>query len=153
MSDPIQAALSLTRRSDFVHLSTLRVDGFPDTRVLFNLLKLRAQAIPDRGVTFTTWLGTNTSSQKVTQIRRDPRACLYYVDTAGFEGLSLQGTLEEVLDPAIRATIWTDDWNMYYPGGLKGGDFALLRFHPVHGRYYQGLRVVEFDAKTCGAAR
>lgn len=145
------AALALARRSDFVFVSTLRDDdGFPDTRVMFNLLKLRS-GILDEGPAaldkpFASWLGTNTSSQKVRHLRQDPRTCLYYADTATFEGLSLQGTVSEVLDPAVRKTIWMEGWDMYYPGGLDGGDFTVLRFSPERGRYYHGLKVEAFDA-------
>lgn len=144
----LPAALALVRRSDFVFVSTL--DGHPDTRVLFNLMRLRAEAVASGpavlGNSFAAWLATNTSSRKVGQIRQDPRVCLYYADTAAFEGLSLQGELEEVFDASIREAIWTEAWTMYYPGGCEGGDFTLLRFRPTRGRYYHGLRVVEFDA-------
>lgn len=146
----LAAASALVHRSDFVFLSTL--DGHPEIRVLFNLMKLRAEAVASGpaalGNPFAAWLATNTSSHKMGQIRRDPRACLYYADTAAFEGLSLQGELEEVLDAEIRRTLWTDAWTMYYPGGLDGGDFTLLRFRPAGGRYYHGLRVVAFDASA-----
>ncbi|HWQ08532.1 MAG TPA: pyridoxamine 5'-phosphate oxidase family protein [Holophaga sp.] len=146
-ADCIASARALMRRSDVVFVSTL--DGHPDTRVLFNLSKLRADAMAAGAAAldapFASWLGTNSSSRKVGQIRKDPRVCLYYADTTAFEGLSLQGTAVEVFDPAIRTAIWTDAWNVYYPGGREGGDFTLLRFTPERGRYYHGLKVVEFD--------
>lgn len=147
----ISASLALARRSDFVFVSTLHdSNGYPDTRVMFNLLKLRAGILAEGPAAldkpFASWLGTNTSSQKVRHIRKDPRVCLNYTDTVSFEGLTLQGTVAEVLDPAIRQAIWTDAWEMYYPGGLDGGDFTVLHFSPERGRYYHGLKVVEFDA-------
>ena len=45
-----------------------------------------------------------------------------------------------------------DEWAMFYPGGRDGGDFTLLRFNPLSGRYYHGLKVEEFDASAgaCG---
>jgi len=150
ITDALAPARSLAARSDLVVVSTL--DGHPDTRALFNLLKLRAEAVASGPAAldtpFASWLGTNTSSLKVQQIRRDPRVCLYYADPAAFEGLSLQGTVEEVFDPAVRAAIWTEAWSMYYPGGREGGDFTLLRFRPERGRYYHSLEVLAFDAST-----
>ena len=149
-SGTLNAAGDLIRRSDFVFVSTLQEPGgFPETRVMFNLARLRGDAL-DRGpaalsTPFETWLGTNTSSQKVGQLRRDPRLCLYYADTASFEGLSLQGTAEEVLAPEIRAALWMDGWEMYYPGGRDGGDFSVFRFQPLRGRYYHGLQVLPLD--------
>lgn len=149
----IAPAVDLAHRSEFVFVSTIQeAAGFPDTRVMFNLLKLRAKVLADGPATldnpFSSWLGTNTSSQKIQHIRKIPRVCLYYVDTAAFEGLSLQGMVEEVQDQTIRAAIWMDEWEMFYPGGRDGGDFTLLRFNPVRGRYYHGLKVVEFDAAS-----
>ncbi len=145
----LAASMALIRRSDFVFVSTHH-EGFPDTRVMFNLLKLRAEALREGPAAlaqpFASWLGTNTSSRKVGDIRKDPRICLYYTDTAAFEGLGLQGTVEEVFDQDVRTAIWDDAWEMYYPGGREGGDFTLLRFKPERGRYYHGLKVVEFDA-------
>jgi len=147
MPDTLRSALDLTRRSDFVYLSTLQDDGCPDTRVMFNLLKLRPPVLALAEDSFATWIGTNTSSQKVAQIRKDPRVCLYYSDTDSFEGLTLRGTVEEIHDLGLRTAVWTEEWNVYYPGGQEGGDFTLLRFQPLRGRYYCGLRVVEFDAE------
>jgi general stress protein 26 len=150
----VHAALDLARRSGFVFVSTLQNDGFPDTRVMFNLLKLRAGILTGGPAAldspFESWLGTNTSSQKVQQIRKDPRVCLYYADTDAFEGLTLQGTVEEIQDRGIKQAIWMDGWEMYYPGGLDGGDFTVLRFKPERGRYYHGLKVMEFNASAAG---
>lgn len=150
MSDSAAASWSLVLRSEFVVLSTLdERDGSPDARLVFNLRKARreafasgAAALPDG---FATWVATNTSSRKVRELRADGRACLYYADTANFEGLTLQGRFEEVLDEAIRGSIWIDGWNMFYPGGKDGGDFSVFRFQPLRARYYHGLHVAEFD--------
>jgi Pyridoxamine 5'-phosphate oxidase like len=149
---PLTQALDLARRTGFVFVSTLQEDGAPDTRVMFNLLKLRPDLLGSGpaalGSPFATWLATNTSSHKVRHLRRDPRICLYHADTDTFEGLSLHGTVEDVTDRDIKAAIWMDGWDMYYPGGLDGGDFTVLRFKPGRGRYYHGLAVAEFDASV-----
>jgi general stress protein 26 len=146
----IHAAFALARRARFVYVSTNGPDGYPNTRVMYNLLKFRAKpvaqgpaSLPDG---FGSWLGTNTSSSKIAELRRDPRVCLYFSDNAKFEGLTLTGLIEEVLDAPIRKAIWMDGWERYYAGGIDGGDFTVLRFVPQQGRYYHGLRVVTFDA-------
>ena len=152
MSDQqaIAAAFALTRRAEFVYVTTNGDGGYPETRVMFNLLKMRNKAVargpaqlPDG---FASWLGTNTSSRKVAQVRRDPRVCLYYSDLSTFEGITLSGRLEEVHDGAVKGALWMKSWDMYYKGGIDGGDFTVLHFVPERGRYYHGLRVVEFDA-------
>ncbi len=146
----VAAAFALARRARFVYVSTNAPSGHPNTRVMFNLLKKRAKAVK-RGAAelpdgFASWLGTNTSSGKVAEMRRDPRVCLYYSDNVAYEGLTVAGHVEEVHDGAIRQALWMKGWERYYAGGIDGGDFTVLRFVPGRGRYYHGLRVVDFDA-------
>ncbi len=153
----IGAAFRLSRRARFVYVTTNGADGYPNTRMMFNLLKFRAAPVakgPARiAAGFSTWLGTNTSSRKVAEVRRDPRVCLYYSDTKTFEGLTLTGRVEEVHDRPIRHALWTKSWDIYYKGGVEGGDFTVLRFVPETGRYYHALRVVDFDAARANGAR
>lgn len=143
-------ALALTLREDFVYVTTVDSTGFPETRVMFNLLKQRASAVasgPARvPAEFASWLGTNTSSRKVVHVRRDDRVCLYYSDNAAYEGCMVRGRVSEVDDSAIRSAIWVPEWDMYYHDGIDGGDFTLLRFTPELFRYYHGLAVHEFHA-------
>lgn len=149
----ILASWKLVLRAQHLVLSTLdEQNGFPDARTLFNLRVARPQcfaagasALPNG---FSCWIATNTSSTKVKQLRANPKASLYYADPVCFEGLTLQGECTEVLDPAIRAGIWTDGWQMFYPGGLEGGDFSVFRFHPLRARHYHGLQVGLFDPRT-----
>jgi general stress protein 26 len=146
----IAAAFALTRRTRFVYVTTNGADGYPNTRVMFNMRKTRASAIA-RGAArlpdgFATYLNTNTSSLKTAEARHDPRACLYYANTASFHGLTLTGRLEEVSDATIKRALWLAAWDKYYAGGFDGGDYTVFHFVPEHGRIYQGLRVLEFDA-------
>jgi general stress protein 26 len=143
-------ALKLVNRAKFVYLSSLDEDGGPETRVLFNLRKARSEPLSAGpaalGDGFANYLGTNTSSRKVAQIRKDGRACLYYSDNARFEGCSVRGRLVEVADPEVRKAVYVKAWDMYYPGGLEGGDFSLFKFEPESVRYYHGLKAHAFDA-------
>lgn len=151
MDTAVRASADLSTRAKFVHLATNSGDGTPDIRVVFNL-KRRARggslpkAFAGLAAGFGTYLGTNASSRKTAQLLADPRCALYYEDTKRFEGLTLYGRLEAVADRAVKAALWKKGWEMYYPGGLDGGDFQVFRFTPERGRYYHGLRVEEFEA-------
>ncbi len=151
MSDSRQAALSLSTKAKFVHVCTNGGEGTPDIRVVFNL-KRRARngALPKAFASisdgFSTYIGTNASSRKTAQAMADPRCALYYEDSKSFEGLALYGRLEAVEDRAVKAALWKKGWEMYYKGGLDGGDFQVFRFDPERGRYYHGLHVAEFEA-------
>ena len=151
MDDSIRKdALELTLREQFVYVSTLDAGGYPETRVMFNMLWHRAQALSSGAAKvpreFASYLGTNTSSRKVAQMRADPRACLYYSDNAKYQGCMVRGRVSEVTDAAVRKAVWTPDWDMYYRGGMDGGDFSLFLFVPETVRYYHGLAVHEFGA-------
>lgn len=153
-SATLVSAHALMARCGHLVLATLDERGGPDARTLFNLRRMRSEVLADGPAAlegFGTWLATNTSSRKVREIRRDPRACLYFQDEAAFEGLTLQGRLEECVDLAVRAALWMPGWEMYYPGGLDGGDFTVLRFLPVHLRWYHGLRTEEVELPEGGA--
>lgn len=145
----ITKALALTWGSEFVYLSTVD-DGYPETRILFNLLKHREEALSSGKAKvskdFATYIATNTSSKKVAQMRNDDRVCLYYSNTTKYEGCMIRGRVREVTDKEIRAAVWTPKWDMYYYGGIDGGDFSLFEFLPEKGRYYHGLKVTCFDA-------
>ncbi|HNY30090.1 MAG TPA: pyridoxamine 5'-phosphate oxidase family protein [Fibrobacteria bacterium] len=153
MNESVIASWNLVQRAENLVLSTWdHQNDYPDARTLFNLRVVRpgcfeagASALP-KG--FSTWIATNTSSTKVRQLRANPKAAIYFADAQRFEGLTLQGEVVEILDPAIRRGIWTDSWAMYYPGGLDGGDFTVFGFHPARARYYHGLAVSQFDPRS-----
>jgi general stress protein 26 len=149
-AETIQAALELTMREKFVYVTTVDATGFPETRVMFNLLKTRGKALASGPAKvpgqFATYLGTNSSSRKMSHIRQDNRVCLYYSDNRNFYGCMVRGRVTEVTDPAVRKAIWVPAWEMYYPGGIDGGDFSLLLFKPELVRYYHALEVQEFNA-------
>jgi general stress protein 26 len=144
-------ALALTKRAEFVYLSSLDEEGGPETRVLFNMRKHRSEPLSSGPAAladgFSNYVGTNTSSRKVSQLRKDGRVCLYYSDNAKYEGCSVRGRLVEVSDAGIRKAVYAESWDMYYPGGLGGGDFSLFNFEPEAVRYYHGLKVLSFDAR------
>lgn len=145
-----EAGLALTKRAKFVYVTTVDETGFPETRVMFNLLKVRAKPLSSGPAAvkrdFANYLGTNTSSKKVAQMRKDDRVCLYYSDNAKYEGCMVRGRVVEVTDAAVRKGVWTPSWMMYYHGGLDGGDFSLLAFEPETVKYYHGLSLKEFPA-------
>ncbi len=144
-------AQALVDRVKFVYLSSLDETGGPETRVIFNLRKVRAKALTSGpaalGRGFSNYLGTNTSSRKVAQLRTDARACLCYSDNVRFEACSVRGCLVEVEDRDTLEAVYAKNWDRYYSGGLDGGDFSLFRFEPESVRYYHGLKVLSFDPR------
>ena len=151
-------ALSLQEGCPFLCLSSLS-GGYPETRMVFNLRALaRSGEVllpPFRGHEgdFEAWVGTNTSSRKASQLRVDGRSCLYYSDSAGFRGLTVVGDMAVVEDPAVKAALWREGWESYYPGGPLDEDYAVLHFRPLRARYSHGFAVTELDLDWVSAGQ
>lgn len=131
-----------------VTVSTLDPDGAPSTRAMFNLR--RQAAFPSLAPLFAeheqsllVYLATNTSSEKVRHLRRDPRVSLYFCLPESFHGVMLSG--EAVFEPglAIRRALWQPGWEIYFPAGVEDPDFTVLSLLPRRVRGW--LADVGFD--------
>ncbi len=111
--------------------------GFPNTKAM----------LPPRireGIK-TFYFTTNTSSMRVEQYSRDPKACIYFCDRRFFRGVMLIGTMEVLTDSKNKELIWKDGDTMYYPGGVTDPDYCVLRFTASKGRYYSNFKSETFD--------
>ena len=125
-----------------VMLGTANLNGTPVIRALINI---RNSAIAPHLVGYfkkddRLLFITNTCSDKIAQIRKNPAASLYCYDD-GFNGLLLTGRVAEVTDTATKDALWDDSWKMYYPDGKDGGDFSVLEFTPENYELYKELDV------------
>jgi general stress protein 26 len=91
------------------------------------------------------WFSTNTSSKRVQQIKKDKRACVYYVDENNFRGLMLVGTIDILQDEKSRKMLWAEGAEVYYPLGINDPDYSVLRFTALWGNYYHGLSNITFS--------
>lgn len=134
-------------------LSTIGVQGFPETRALLNLANakqypgLADKAIQVNDETFTLFFSTNTSSRKIQQIRSNDKCCIYYVLPDTFMGVSIIGTMEEVTDMGIKKDFWQPTWTMYYHKGVQDPDYSLLKFTSKHLHCWGNLGLHDFGEK------
>lgn len=135
-------ALALVERSRFAMLGTNGEDGYPNIKAMFNMNNV--QKLESEGLK-TIWFSTNTSSRRVAQLKRDPRACVYFADFDQFKGLMLVGDIEALQDIESRRLLWNEDSERYYPLGLTDPDYTVLRFSARRGNYYQDLANVTFE--------
>ena len=61
------------------------------------------------------WLGTNSKSRKVAEIRRNHRVTLYYFDREDQAYVTISGRARVVQDPKEKAKHWKDEWKDFYP--------------------------------------
>jgi general stress protein 26 len=143
-------SMNLIENSKAAYLTTIDNDGFPITRAMFNL-RNKEQFPEFRNIynnlenIFTIFISTNTSSSKVSHIRKNPKICVYYCDTDEFKGIMFGGEAEFVEDKKLKHQIWLDWWDKYYPVGVDDPDYTLLQLIPEQARYYYKLNQEVFD--------
>jgi general stress protein 26 len=62
----------------------------------------------------TIWLGTNSMSRKVKEIRNDSRVTLYYADCEGGGYVSIAGTARLVDDEKEKEKRWKEGWESFF---------------------------------------
>lgn len=105
-------------------------EGYPNAKAMFR--------IKNEGLT-TFWFSTNTSSIRLGQWLRNPKASIYFLDAEGFHGLMLTGEMKVHTDEETKQAFWKQGDEMYYPLGPTDPDYSILEFTAVKGNYYHGL--------------
>ena len=91
------------------------------------------------------WFSTNTSSKRVAQLIRNPKACVYFVDFDQWQGLMLVGKMEILQDMESKQRLWREGYEKYYPLGAADPDYTALRFTARWGNYYHALANATFE--------
>lgn len=130
-----RTSIELLEYADAAYVTTVDADGYPQTRCMFNLRNKSefpglAGTFRDHADDLMLLFSTNTSSEKITQIKGNSAVCVYYCTPHEFHGLMLAGNIEIVDDPGLRAELWQDGWERYYPKGPNDPDHTVLRLYP-----------------------
>ena len=118
-------------------ISSVDKNGFPNTKAM--LPPRKRENI--KHLFFTT----NTSSMRVKQYSKNPKACVYFFDKRFFRGAMLRGAMEVLRDSASKEMIWKDGDEMYYSKGVTDPDYCVLKFTAHNGRYYSNFKSVNFE--------
>jgi general stress protein 26 len=102
-------------------------------------------AFPPEG-DMKVWLGTNSRSRKVREIRRHPRVTLYYFVREDQAYVSFTGTARLVNDPKEKANRFKDDWKTFYPDRAR--DYLLIEFTPEKLEVVSVKRGIVGDSRT-----
>jgi len=132
-----EACLELMETADGAYLSTIGADGYPHTRVVFNLRN--REQFPEQAPLFAPhrddlmiYISTNTSSSKLREIKANPRVSVYYCDSKRFRAVMLAGKIEIVENPEVKEALWNEGWERYYPTGVGDSDYTVLRLFPTY---------------------
>lgn len=128
---------ALIDKCSIAQLCYLDKDGFPVTRAM-----LQPRERHDlREFYFTT----NTSSEKVSALRNNPKASIYFVDRRFFRGVSLAGVAEILEDAATKERIWRDGDEQYYSKGVTDPDYCVIKITVQKVRYYSNFKSTDFN--------
>ena len=134
--EALKKALELVASCSIAMLGSNSASGYPNIKAM---LKMETEGIK------TVWFSTNTSSKKVSQLKENPRACVYFHNEQNFKGLLLVGEVEILTDIESRRRLWKNGCEIYYPLGVTDPDYTVLRFTAQWANYYEGLNNVSFD--------
>lgn len=76
----------------------------------------------------TVWMGTNSRSRKVDQIRRNPNVTLYYLDKDASGYVVIHGLARLVDDKQEKEKRWKEEWAAFYPDKDEG--YLLISVSP-----------------------
>lgn len=139
MKDAVKTIGNIIDKAAVSIISSVDEAGFPNTKAMLPPRK-RAGI---KSIFFTT----NTSSMRVKQYSKNPKACLYFFDKRFFKGIMLTGTMEVLQDSKSKKMIWKDGDEMYYPKGVTDPDYCVLKFTAQNGRYYSNFKSENFEIK------
>ena len=137
MRDMEKTIGNLIDKQSVSFISSVDADGFPNTKAMLPPRKRE-------GIKFF-YFTTNTSSMRVAQYRKNPKACIYFCDKRFFRGIMLKGIVEVLEDSASKEMIWQEGDTMYYPEGVTDPDYCVLKFTAETGRYYSNFKSESFD--------
>lgn len=143
-------SLELMERSKAAYLTTIDQEGKPITRAMFNLRNKEqfpelSKLFLNQKNQFLVYISTNTSSSKISHIKKNSAINVYFCDPDDFKGVMLGGDAEIIEDMKIKQNVWLEWWTRYYPEGLNDPDYTLLRLNPKTLRYYYRLDQIKLD--------
>ena len=144
--------LELIKAAQDAYLCTVDSNGFPQTRVMGNLrnkeqCRIAEELFAGHEEDFLLYMLTGHSSDKMQQIRANPKVCVYFCNSAQFHTLLLTGTIEETADMELKKRIWQDEWKIHWPSGPEDPEFIMLKLLPDRAKGWYKEAPFEFKLK------
>ena len=134
--DPVKTALSVIEKSGASILGSIDTDGYPNVKAML--------APREHDGVKLFYFTTNTSSLRVKQYAKNPKASVYFYDSGSFLGVMLKGKMEVMTDQPTKDRIWRKGDTMYYPKGVTDPDYCVLKFTAESGRLYKDFSSTDF---------
>jgi general stress protein 26 len=127
--------LELMETAEAAYLATIDRDGFPHTRAMVNLRNAEqypglVEMFSKHDEDFLIYLATSATSAKMDQIRANAKVSVYFCNPSQFHGLMLGWNIEIVTGQELKKKIWQEGWEIYWPSGVDGPEYTVLRLLP-----------------------
>jgi general stress protein 26 len=137
MNDSIKSEIrALRNNSKIAYLAAVNEEGYP---------QIKAMMVFENNDTRVHYFSTNTSSKRVGQFLKNPKASVYYCDNEQFKAALFTGTIEVCIDHDTKAFLWRDGCEIYYPKGVDDEDYCVYKFTAETVNYYHGLSNATFS--------
>ncbi|MBQ6409895.1 pyridoxamine 5'-phosphate oxidase family protein [Candidatus Saccharibacteria bacterium] len=95
------------------------------------------------------YFSTNTSSMRVKQYQKNPKASIYFYHKGliKYVGVMLKGKMEVMTDQKTKNMLWRRGDTIFYKKGVTDPDYCVLKFTAKSGRYYCDLKTEDFEVK------
>jgi len=88
-----------------------------------------------KGVSKTLYLATYVASNKVKEIRANPRVNLVYTTARSYA--CVVGRAKIRTDQKTKSRLWKKDWVQYFPGGKTDPDYAVIEVAATRIDYFE----------------
>lgn len=106
---------------EYSNLITIDASGFPKGRMMENL---------PLGDDLVFWFATGSQSNKVEEIKKNPKASVFLYRPNDHSSISVLGKAEIVTSDVIRADKWKDKWTAYWNQGPTDSRYTLIKVVP-----------------------
>lgn len=134
--DPLKIASELVEKSSEALAGSVDDEGYPNIKAMFS--PRERQGIKE------FYFTTNSSSLRISQFLKNPKASIYFYDGRATRGLMLRGKMEVLHDRETKERIWREGDTRYYKQGVTDPDYCVIRFVSENGRLYGNLASTDF---------
>ncbi len=144
--------LKLMKAVEDAYLGTIDSDGFPQIRVMANLRNQKMcntapEIFKSHDEDFLLYMATGHSSDKMKQIRANPKISVYFYKAGEMHTLRLVGSAEEINDLELKKQLWQDEWEMHWPGGVEDPELVIIRLEPDYAKGWYNEGPYKFNLK------
>lgn len=92
----------------------------------------------------TVWFSTSAQSEKVAELKANPKSALYGFHPEQMSEVRLYGTIELLTDQKSRERVWKEEYKQYWPEGITAPDMMVMKFTVKHGKFSGGGKTGSF---------